>query len=131
MGANFAEITVRAETMSGAVSYHAGLSAEDAVAENYCRNGYSLRARRWRGASGEIDLIFEKNDALTFVEVKKSRSFADAAARLSTRQMHRISAAAAVFLAAMPLGQNTDSRFDAALVDATGAVQIIENAFGV
>jgi len=116
--------------MSGAISYHAGLGAEDAVAEDYRRNGYHLKARRWRGGGSEIDLIFEKDASLTFVEVKKSRSFETAAARLSARQMRRIYSAASAFLAAMPLGQNTDTRFDAALVDATGAVEIIENAFG-
>ena len=117
--------------MSGLKSYYSGLAAENIVARDYVRRGYTVQKTRWKTANGEIDLILRKDRETVFVEVKKSRSFADAAARLSTRQMHRISAAAAVFLAAMPLGQNTDSRFDAALVDATGAVQIIENAFGV
>ena len=117
--------------MSGAVSYHAGLSAEDIVCDAYCRNGYAPKARRWRGQGGEIDLIFEKLGALVFVEVKKSRDFAGAAARLSERQMQRIYSAASGFLASMPQGQNTESRFDAALVDGTGAVEIVENAFGI
>ena len=117
--------------MSGATSYHAGYCAEDIVTDTYRRNGYEPKERRWRGPGGEIDLIFEKLGALVFVEVKKSRSFASAAARLSERQMQRIYASASGFLASMPLGQNTESRFDAALVDATGAVRIVENAFGI
>ncbi|MCP3968842.1 MAG: hypothetical protein GY717_00690 [Rhodobacteraceae bacterium] len=116
--------------MSGQISYHAGLSAEDIVAENYRRQGYEPKARRWRGPGGEIDLIFEKLGALVFVEVKKSRSFASAAARLTERQMQRIYASASGFLALMPMGQDTETRFDAALVDGTGAVRIVENAFG-
>ncbi len=117
--------------MSGSVSHHAGLSAEDSVAERYRRQGYTPKARRWRGPGGEIDLIFERLGALVFVEVKKSRDFATAAARLSERQMQRIFAAASGFLAGMPQGQDTETRFDAALVDATGAIEIVENAFGL
>ncbi|MDJ0629302.1 MAG: YraN family protein [Rhodobacter sp.] len=116
--------------MSGSVSYQAGLSAEDTVSQRYERSGFRPKARRWRGSGGEIDLIFEKFGALVFVEVKKSRDFASAAARLSERQKRRIYAAASTFLASMPEGQDTETRFDAALVDGTGAVKIVENAFG-
>ena len=58
--------------MSGKTAYLAGLSAEDQVARLYETHGYHLRARRWRGRGGEIDLIFEKSGEITFVEVKKS-----------------------------------------------------------
>jgi putative endonuclease len=117
--------------MSGAVGYHAGLCAEDIVATRYERGGYDLLERRWRGKGGEIDLIFGKDDAIFFVEVKKSRDFATAAARLSARQMQRIYDSAGAYLANAPGGQDTDVRFDVALVDAIGATQIIENAFGL
>ena len=116
--------------MTGRTSYYAGAAAEDSVAESYRRRGYAQKAKRWRGPGGEIDLIFEKLGALVFVEVKKSRSFASAAIRLSDRQMQRIYAAAGGYLASMPNGQNTETRFDAALVDASGQVEIVENAFG-
>lgn len=116
--------------MSGETSYHAGICAEAIVEASYRRHGYEPRARRWRGPGGEIDLIFEKLGALVFVEVKKSRDFASAAARITERQMRRIYASAAGYLAAMPDGQDTEARFDAALVDATGRVEILENAFG-
>ncbi len=115
--------------MSGAVSYHAGLAAEDIVARHYERQGFALRERRWRNAGGEIDLIFERAGALVFVEVKKARDFAMAAARITRRQIERIYASAGGYLACMPNGMNTDSRFDAALVNGTGAVEIVENAF--
>jgi putative endonuclease len=45
--------------------------------------------------------------------------------------MDRICASAAQFLEQEPAGQLTNTRFDAALVDDTGTVQIIENAFGL
>lgn len=117
--------------MSGSVSHHAGAAAEDIVARDYARRGFTLRERRWRGPGGEIDLIFQKADGLIFVEVKKARSFARAAARISRRQIDRIYASAGGYLATMPTGQDTDSRFDAAFVDGAGAVEVLENAFGL
>ena len=117
--------------MSGAVSYHAGVAAEDIVARDYARRGFALREKRWRGKGGEIDLIFEKSGALVFVEVKKARDFARAATRITHRQIERIYASAGGYLACMPCGLNTESRFDAALVDGTGALEIVENAFAM
>ncbi len=43
--------------------------------------------------------------------------------------MARIYASASVFLAGEPAGQDTPSRFDVALVDGQGRIEIIENAF--
>jgi len=114
----------------GSVSYHAGQSAELRVATDYERRGFSIAHRRWRGAGGEIDLIARDDEGLVFIEVKKSTSFDRAAARITSRQTQRICASAAQFLENEPGGQLTNVRFDAALVDGTGAVQIIENAFG-
>ncbi len=117
-------------SVRGSVSYHAGQAAELRVATDYERRGFSIAHRRWRGAGGEIDLIARNADGVVFIEVKKSRSFDMAAARISQRQMDRIYASAAQFLEHEPGGQLTNVRFDAALVDGAGAVQIIENAFG-
>lgn len=119
-----------ARSVRSSVSYHAGQSAEMRVATDYERRGFSIAHRRWRGAGGEIDLIARDGEGLVFIEVKKSGSFDQAAARINRRQMNRICASAAQFLEHEPGGQLTNVRFDAALVDATGAVQIIENAFG-
>ncbi|WP_298850518.1 YraN family protein [uncultured Ruegeria sp.] len=117
-------------TSQGSVSYHAGHAAELRVAADYERRGFSIAHRRWRGAGGEIDLIARNGSGLVFIEVKKSTSFESAAARISQRQIDRICASAAQFLENEPGGQLTNVRFDAALVDGSGAVQIIENAFG-
>lgn len=116
--------------MTGLVGYYAGLSAEDSVMRDYVRRGHHLLAQRWRGDGGEIDLIFSLGDVVIFVEVKKARNFATAAARVSPRQMQRIYASAGQFLDSRPNGLNTDARFDVALVDHTGALEILENAFG-
>ncbi len=115
--------------MTGQTSYFAGVAAEDIVASDYARRGRQPVNRRWRGSAGEVDLIVREGDCIVFVEVKKSKSFAQAATRLSRRQMDRIYGAASEFIAGEPKGQLTDVRFDVALVDARGAVQIIENAF--
>lgn len=114
--------------MSGSLSYHAGLSAEDQVARDYARRGYSLAAHRWRGSGGEIDLVARKDDGFVFVEVKKSRSHGRAAERLSMRQIQRLFDAASEFLAGCPKGLATLARFDVALVDAGGRIEILENA---
>ena len=116
--------------MSGAVSYHAGFVAEGAVAARYVADGRTIAARRWRGSGGEIDLIARDGAGLIFIEVKKSRSIARAAERVSRRQMDRIYASASEFLSGEPGGQNTDVRFDVALVDQVGRIEIVENAFG-
>ncbi|MEY8838840.1 YraN family protein [Cribrihabitans sp. XS_ASV171] len=114
----------------GETGYHAGLSAEERVAQHYQQRGLSVACRRWRGGGGEIDLIVRDGEIVIFVEVKKSRDFARAAERLSARQMARIHASATEFLDGEPRGSLTPARFDVALVDGMGAMEIVENAFG-
>ena len=115
--------------MTGSVSYHAGKCAEDQVAQLYLASGRSIAARRWRGLSGEIDVIARDGDEVIFIEVKKSKTHAQAAEHLSERQMQRICLTASEFLCGEPFGQNTATRFDVALVDAIGRIEILQNAF--
>ena len=68
-------------------------------------------------------------DGIVFVEVKKSRSFEQAAQRLTPRQMQRIRNSAEEYVGHGPRGSLTHMRFDVALVDHSGEVQILENAF--
>ncbi len=116
--------------MSGARSYRAGAAAEAAVARHYRDRGCTVAAARWRGTGGELDLVLRDGAGLIFVEVKKSRSFAAAAARLTPRQIARITDTASEFLGGEPAGQDTPARFDVALLDAQGRVEIVENALG-
>lgn len=115
--------------MSGARSYHAGLAAESLVEQLYERAGRKVCARRWRGSAGEIDLIARDGAEVIFIEVKQSRSHALAAEHLSARQMARIYGAASEFIGGEPAGQLTPVRFDVALVDGVGRIEIVENAF--
>jgi len=116
--------------MSGAVSYYAGLAAEDQVAADYDRRGHEMCQHRWRGKGGEIDLIARDGDGYIFVEVKKSRDFVRAVERLTQRQLQRIYDAATEFLGQTVNGLDTPARIDVALVNAAGQIQIIENAYG-
>jgi len=113
----------------GRTSYHAGLAAEEIVANRYARKGQSLLAKRWRGSRGEIDLVAKNGDGVIFIEVKKSRSHGRAASHLSARQLERIYGAGSEFLATQPNGQLTDVRIDLALVDDLGRVNVIENVY--
>ncbi len=114
--------------MNRQARYHAGRNAELSVAELYRRRGAVVAAERWRGRCGEIDLIVRDGEDVVFVEVKQSRSHAQAAAHLSDRQIGRIFAAANEFLAGEPSGDLTPSRFDVALVNGVGEIDLLENA---
>lgn len=116
--------------MSGMVSYLSGIAAEDCVARTYEEAGRQVAFRRWRGKCGEIDLIVRDRGEVIFVEVKKSRDFQRAAEALSKAQIKRLYQTAAEFLCSEPKGDLTPSRFDLALVNGAGEVQIVENALG-
>lgn len=116
--------------MSGMTSYLSGIAAEDTVARLYEAAGQQIVGRRWRGKRGEIDLIVRDRDEVIFVEVKKSRDFLRAAEALSKAQIARLHQTAAEFLCDEPRGDLTPSRFDVALVNNAGEVQILENALG-
>ena len=92
------------------------------------QRGYSVLARRWRGSSGEIDLIVAAPDGVVVVEVKKSRSFDRAVQALSSRQAERIYGAASEFIGTLPTGQLTNVRLDVGLVNEIGEIRILENA---
>jgi len=115
--------------MGGKVAYLAGLAAENAVAAAYQRDGHAVAARRWRGHHGEIDLIARDGETVVFVEVKKGRTHARAMEALGWHQIRRIWNAASEFLDGEPKGSLTDVRFDVALVDGLGRIEIRRNAF--
>lgn len=113
--------------MTGAVSYHGGLAAEDCVARVYEETGHQIEERRWQSRAGEIDLIARKDGMIVFVEVKRARDFATAAERIGSRQLARIHRSAEVYLGREPGGTDSAARIDVALVNGLGVVEIIEN----
>ncbi|WP_410217587.1 YraN family protein [Paracoccus sp. (in: a-proteobacteria)] len=114
----------------GRVAALSGRMAEEAVLRHYVLQGGDLLASRWKGAAGEIDLILRLDEEIVFVEVKAARSHDEAALRLLPSQMQRITRAACEFCEARGWSLGVPMRFDAALVDGTGRVQVIPNAFG-
>lgn len=111
----------------GHMSQQRGLAAEAQVTRAYQGRGARLLHQRWRGSAGEIDLIFAQGTDIVCVEVKASRSHAQAAASLRPRQIARLLGAAEEFLSTQPRGSLTPMRFDAALVDGSGRIEILEN----
>jgi putative endonuclease len=116
--------------MRGATAHQAGRMAEAQVARHYAAEGLVLHATRWRGAGGEIDLILRDGAGFVFVEVKRRRDLARAAEALGRVQLARLHAAASEFLGQQPAGLRTPARFDVALVDGQGRVEVIRNALG-
>lgn len=103
--------------------------AEDGVARLLQEKGLAVLARRWRGKAGEIDLVCRDGDCLVFVEVKQSATHEQAAQRLSGPQKNRIMQAALEYCDGLGHSPLPEMRFDAALVDGQGRVQILERAF--
>lgn len=114
--------------MSGLLSYAQGFAGEQRVEAHYAARGARLIARRWRGSTGEVDLIFRDAGGYAFVEVKTSRTVESALQSLRPAQVSRILATGAEFLDTTPKGQLTSARFDLAAVDTTGRVEVVENA---
>lgn len=113
----------------GRRAYNTGLAAEERAAALYLAAGLRLLETRWRGQSGEIDLILADGDQIVFAEVKQARTHDAAIASLRPAQMRRIHSAGSEYLAHCPKGQLSDVRFDLAVVDATGHCDILEGAF--
>ena len=123
-------VPVRDRRDAGRRADLSGRAAETGVADLYQRLGYDLLETRWRGQSGEIDLIFGQGDLLIFTEVKSAQRFDNAIASLRPAQIRRIHSAASEYLAHAPNGQLSDVRFDLAVVNGAGQIEIMENAFG-
>jgi len=106
-----------------------GVDTETAASAALTRDGWTVHARRMRTASGEIDLVAEKDGLLAIVEVKSRPSLADAAGALTSRQRARLIAATEILLAEHPDWGANGVRFDVMVVDAAGVVRRIADAF--
>lgn len=113
----------------GRLAHLSGALAEDSVARILEAGGMTVLARRWRGKAGEIDLICRDGDCLIFMEVKQSGTYEEAAQRLGAAQRGRIMQAALEYCETQGHAPLPEMRFDAALVDRLGRVEILERAF--
>jgi putative endonuclease len=110
----------------GLAAYHAGIAAEDMVAQLYVREGGAVIARRWRCREGEIDLIIREREIVVFVEVKARTRMPDHDP-VSPAQWERLEAAALRYMITAETG-TVPLRFDLALVIGTGFVEVTKNA---
>ena len=107
-----------------------GDRAEDAAAAWLERQGMRVHERNFRSRFGEIDLICDDRGTLVFVEVRKrtSERFGGAAASITATKRNRIVATARIYLAS--LKHDMPCRFDAVLINGTGEIEWIRDAFG-
>jgi putative endonuclease len=113
----------------GRRSHARGLDAETAACRALEQDGWAIRAKRVRTPAGEVDLIAEKDGLLTVIEVKARPLLADAAFALTPRQQARLVAATDIILSEHPDWGQNGVRFDLLVVDATGSVRRIVDAF--
>lgn len=113
----------------GRRAHHLGVDAEALACAALERDGWTVLARRLRTGAGEVDAVAERDGLLAIVEVKARPTLADAAASLSARQRARLVGAAEQVLAEHPCWGRRGVRFDVLLVDATGQVRRIADAF--
>jgi putative endonuclease len=114
----------------GQRAHLSGLAAEDIALRGYAARGAQVLTRRWRGTGGEVDLVLWDGDTYVFCEVKKAATFDLALDRVRPGQVQRIFNAASEYLGQTREGQLAPVRFDLALVDASGDLRLMENAFG-
>lgn len=113
----------------GKRAHASGLAAEDAASAALRAEGWDIRARRLRTPAGEIDILAERDGLLAIIEVKARPSLAAAATALTPRQQARLLAAADLALIENPGWGCKGVRFDLLLVDASGRVRRIKDAF--
>ncbi len=110
-------------------AYATGVAAEELACAALRADGWTIHARRLRTKAGEVDAVAEKGGILALVEVKHRRCLAEAAAALTLRQQSRLLAASEIILADHPDWGVNGVRFDVLLVDASGRVRRITDAF--
>ena len=106
-----------------------GRDAEALAAAALERAGWRILGRRVRTPLGELDLIAEQRGLIAIIEVKHRVTVAEAAFSVTERQRRRIVAAAEAWLATRADPAPEGVRFDVLLVDATGRVRRIADAF--
>ena len=113
----------------GQQAHARGLTAEAAAGAALAGDGWVVLARRLRTEAGEVDMLAERDGVLAIIEVKARPTLADAAGAVSPRQRARLLGAAEIILAEHPDWGVAGVRFDVLVVDASGRVRRIADAF--
>jgi putative endonuclease len=106
-----------------------GRKGERVAARFLMKQGFDILARRYRGRSGELDIIALEQDTLVFVEVKtrSSSKFGEPWEFVDWHKQQILRRTAEAFIADHDLGQYT-YRFD--IVSVVGKeAQLFRNAF--
>ncbi len=106
-----------------------GIDSEAIAASALEQDGWTILARRLRTEAGELDLVAERDGLIAFIEVKARPTLTGAAWALGARQRARLLTAAEIALASHPEWGRSGVRFDVMLVDASGTVRRIADAF--
>ncbi len=108
-----------------------GQEGEELVANWLKERGYKILVRNFRVRGGEIDIIAQKNEVLSFVEVKRRNTHYFSLSEVITLSKQRkIMHAARVFIARQQnLNLSCSYRFDVALVEKGAAIVYVEHAF--
>jgi len=120
-----------AREATGARSQARGVGAETLACAALIADGWTILRRRVRTKAGEVDVVAERDGLLAIVEVKRRPTLAQAAEALGTRQRARLQAAAEILLGEHPEWGRAGVRFDVIVVDDTGQVRRIADAFRV
>lgn len=108
---------------------------EDLAAKRLKASGYEIRARNYRGRSGEIDFVAEDNGVLCFIEVKgrSGVGFGAPAEAVTLEKQRRIARAAQEYVRSRRVGRGL-RRFDVVAIlesDGHAEVTILRGAFDV
>jgi putative endonuclease len=95
-----------------------GRAGERAAERHMVRRGWTVLARRWRGAGGELDLVLARGQVVAICEVKTRGSVEALAEPLTAAQRVRIARAAEAYLAAHPRLRERRVRIDLITVHA-------------
>ncbi|PQA72000.1 YraN family protein [Brucella oryzae] len=94
------------------IAFFRGHSAERFAAMALLLKGFRIVARRYRTRLGEIDLIARRGNLVLIVEVKARSSLEAAHLAVTPQAMHRIEAAADLWLQCQPDHDCLSLRFD-------------------
>ena len=113
--------------------FHTG---EDLAVKYLIHKGFKILERNYRIQGGEIDIIAQNNDTLSFVEVKtrKKHSMKMALMNVSYTKQKRISLTAERYITQHPENVKPKIRFDIIIVfyyyeDNTYSIKHLEDAF--